>query len=227
VDLEIEEEALVGGAGEVVAREEPAPWVDPALVDENAGSHSRPAAKMKTVELEDVVQVGEERSEAGGADYSRPLPIDLDLVSRSIRFVKAIPVALESEGLLIEVEGGAKKRIPLEKLEAISVAAVGGFSEKPVILIDLVMNWKSAADEPLRVIRIRGDRFDARAFAGDGGSSLDALRAFIAKLLRECGATPLPDEQSANGLPFASFDDLTSYQRGVLGVTEDDPPITG
>jgi membrane associated rhomboid family serine protease len=227
VDLELEGEALVGDADEVVAREEPAPWVDPALVDEDAGSYSRVSAKMKTVELEDVVQVGDAKPDAGGADYSRPAPIDLDVVSRSIRSVTAIPVVLESEGLLIEVDGGAKKRVPLEKLEAISVAAVGGFSEKPVILIDLLMNWKSAADEPLRVIRIRGDRFDARAFAGDGESPLDALRSFIGTLLRECGATPLPDEQSANGLPFASFDDLTSYQRDVLGAEEDDPSVGG
>jgi hypothetical protein len=96
-----------------------------------------------------------------------------------------------------------------------------------VIVIDLVMNWKSAADEPLKVIRIRGDRFDARPFADDRESPLDALRTFLATLLGECGATPLPDQQSAKGLPFASFDDLTSYQRNVLGVEEDDPSTPG
>jgi membrane associated rhomboid family serine protease len=227
VDLELEEEAVVDDAGEVVAREEPEPWVDPALADENAGSSQRVAAKMETVELDDIVQIGDGRPEEDGAGYSRPAPIDLDVVSRTIRSVKAIPVVLESEGLLIEVDGGAKKRVPLEKLEAISVAAVGGLSESPVILIDLVLNWKSAADEPLKVIRIRGDRFDARAFADDRESPLDALRTFIGALLRGCGATPLPDEQSASGLPFASFDDLTSYQRGVLGVEEGDPPTAG
>jgi len=227
VDLEFEGEAVVDDACELVAREEPEPWVDPALVDENAGSNSPVAAKMETVELEDVVRIGDERPEADGAGYSRPAAIDLDVVSRTIRAVMAIPVVLESEGLLIEVDGGAKKRIPLEKLDAISVAAVGGLGEKPVILIDLVMNWRSAADGPLKVIRIRGDRFDARAFTDDRDSPLDALRRFIGRLLRECGATPLPDERSAKGLPFASFDDLTSYQRGVLGVESDDPPTAG
>ena len=129
--------------------------------------------------------------------------------------------------VLIEIDGGAKKRVPLEKLEAISVAAVGGLSEKPVILIDLVLNWKSAASDPLRVIRIRGDRFDARAVGGSGESPLDALRSFVGTLLRECRAAPLPDAQSANGMPFASFDDLTSYQRDVLGVEEEDPVTAG
>jgi hypothetical protein len=127
--------------------------------------------------------------------------------------------------LQIESEGGAKRRVPLEKFEAISVAAVGGLSEKPVLLIDLLMNWTSGGDETLKVIRFRGDRFDARSLTRDESSPLDALRAFIGTLLRESGATPLPDEPSANGLPFASFDDLTSYQRDVLGAEEG--PIPG
>jgi tetratricopeptide (TPR) repeat protein len=224
LDLDLEEAAVVDAAADAVAHDEPEPWVDPSLADENAGLCSPAAVKMKPVELEDFVQVGEEQPEADATAYSRPAPIDLDLVSRTIRAVAAMPVALEPEGLLIEVDGGAKKRVPLGRLEAISVAAVGGLSEKSVILIDLVMNWKSATDEPLKVIRIRGDHFDARAFADDRGSPLDALRAFVGTLLRECGATPLPDQQSANGLPFASFDDLTSYQRYVLGVQDTDPP---
>lgn len=227
VDLELEEEALVGGAAEAIVREEPEPWVDPALADENAGTPSSDAAKMEPVELEDIVRIGDRQPEADGAGYSRPSPIDLDVISRTIRTVAAVPVALESEGLLVEVEGGAKKRVPFGKLEAVSVAAVGGLSERPVIVIDLLMNWKSAADEPLKAIRIRGDRFDMRAFAADRESPLDALRTFLATLLRECGATPLPDRESASGLPFASFDDLTSYQRDVLGVEEDDPSTPG
>jgi len=223
VDLDLEAKGAVGGAAAAVVHEEPEPWVDSALVDESAGSHPGTAAEMKPFELGDIVQIIDGQPATDGADYSKPAPIDLDVVSRTIRAVAAVPVALEPEGLLIEVDGGAKKRIPLGKLEAISVAAVGGLSEKSVILIDLVMNWKSVADEPLKVIRIRGDRFDARAFSGGRESPLDALRAFIGALLHACGAMPLPDEQSANGLPFASFDDLTSYQRDVLSVEEGDP----
>jgi tetratricopeptide (TPR) repeat protein len=230
VDIELAEEALAGdsaNAGEAAPHAEPEPWVDPALVDEEAGSQSHGAEKMETVELADVVQVGDRPPEhaAAGGGYDRPDPIDIDVVSRAIRAIAAMPVALDPEGLRIEADGGAKKRVPLEKLEAISVAAVGGLSEKPVILIDLVMNWSSGGDEPLKVIRLRGDRFDARAFVRDAQSPLDALRAFVGVLLRESGATPLPDEQSANGMPFASFGDLTSYQRDILGADEDAPPF--
>jgi hypothetical protein len=87
-----------------------------------------------------------------------------------------------------------------------------------VILVDLILNWMSLADEPLRIIRMRGDRFDPRRLAPEHAAPVDALRAIIERLLRESNATPLPDLQSARGLPFAGFDDLTSYHRGVLMV---------
>jgi hypothetical protein len=128
---------------------------------------------------------------------------------------------LHPDGLRIEAEQGAKKRLPLAKLEAIAVAAVAGLSQKPVLLIDLVMNWTSGADEPLKVVRFRGDQFDARKLAGESDSPLDALRAFVAVLIAESGAAALPDEQSAKGMPFAAFDDLDAYQSSVLGVEAD------
>jgi len=229
VDFDQGENALAADAEKAVVLEEPEAWVDPALGDEAAVSGARAADGMKIVELEDVVQVGDPQPEAAAAaaGYTRPEPIDLDVTSRTIRSVMAVPVAIEPDGLRIEAEGGAKKRLPLEKLEAISVAAVGGLSEKPVLLIDLVMNWTSGGDEPLKVIRFRGDRFDVRAFVREAQSPLDSLRAFIGALFHESGATPLPDEQSANGMPFAYFDDLTSYQRDVLGAEESDPSGAG
>jgi hypothetical protein len=55
-------------------------------------------------------------------------------------------------------------------------------------------------------------------------SPLEALRGFVAVLLRESRATPRPDEQSANGMPFASFDSIDAYQRAVFSVETDDPP---
>jgi hypothetical protein len=85
-------------------------------------------------------------------------------------------------------------------------------------MVDLILNWMSLADEPLRIIRLRGDRFDPRQLAAKQASAVDALRAMIEQLLRRSGASPLPDLESAKGLPFASFDDLASYHRDVLMV---------
>jgi hypothetical protein len=226
IELEAESRAArsapVPDAGD---RRKPEAWVDPMLTEEGARPSSPQNANLETVELADLVQVGDPPPETAAEAYERPEPIDLDLTSRTIRAVAATPIALERDELRIEVEGGAKKRLPLAKLEAISVAAVGGMGAKSVIVIDLVMNWRSASDDELKVVRLRGDCFDACAFAPDVRSPLDALRSFVAALFRESGATPLPDEQSANGMPFASFDDLSSYQGSVFGVEVDDVPL--
>ncbi len=75
------------------------------------------------------------------------------------------------------------------------------------------------------MIRLRSDRFDACAFAADVRSPLDALRSLVAGLFSASKATPLPDQQSATGMPFASFDGLNSYQSSVFGVEVDEVPI--
>jgi membrane associated rhomboid family serine protease len=151
---------------------------------------------------------------------SRPAPIDLELASRQIQVVDARPSDFGDEGLVIEADGGIKKRIPFARVDALCVVAIEGFGEKPVILLDLVLNWISDSNDPLKVIRLRADRFDPRRFASDDLSPLDAMRNFIDRLLEKTDATPLPDLQSARGLPFASFADLQSYQRDVLSVDE-------
>jgi len=171
----------------------------------------------------------EEEAPSGESDdgFARSAPIDLDVSTRSLRSLAAVPVALEPDGLRIEAEGGAKKRLSLEKLDAVAVAAVGGLGAKPVLLIDLVMNWHGDRAEPLKVIRLRGDRFDARTFVRGQSSALDALRTFIATLIADSGAAALPDAESARGMPFASFDDLAAYERAVLGVYDAEPAAGG
>jgi membrane associated rhomboid family serine protease len=144
----------------------------------------------------------------------RPKPIDLDLETRTLTVVAANPLEFESDALLIEAVG-SQKRVPYQRIQAVSVAAVDGLGERTVILIDLIPNW-TASEEPLRVIRLRSDRFDPRRLSGAEGNALDAVRAFVELLLERCGATPLPDLRSAKGLPFVAFADLASYHRGVL-----------
>ena len=148
------------------------------------------------------------------------MPIELELSSREIEVVSALPTELTDEGLVIEAAGGAKKRIPYERIEAICVVAIQG-EQRPVMLIDLVLNWSSGDEGKLRVIRLRGDRFDPRRFAAQGLSPLDAVRELITTLLDRSGATPLPDRDSACGFPFTAFPDIASYQRAILNVQTD------
>jgi membrane associated rhomboid family serine protease len=164
---------------------------------------------------------GEGGSASEPAASVRPAPIDLEITSRELRVVRAQPSELVEDGLVIEIEGGDKRKIGFERIGAVSVVAVDGLGPKFIIVVDLVLNWMSESPEPLRVIRMRGDRFDPRRFSPDHDSPLDAMRSFASELLKRSNATPLPDRRSVQGTPFASFADLASYHRTVFSVEEE------
>ncbi len=188
-------------------------WEDPELADESGLPREEPltpAAPGAGVE-----------STAEPVDSVRPAPIDLEISSRELRVVRAQPSELADDGLVIEIEGGNKRKIPFERVDAISVVAVNGLGEKFVIVVDLVLNWMSESSEPLKVIRLRGDQFDPRQFATGQDSPLDAMRSFTTRLLKRSNATALPDVGSVQGTPFASFADLSSYHRTVLAIDEE------
>jgi membrane associated rhomboid family serine protease len=206
LDLSGESLAVGTGAAGEASQRPPDVWEDALLSEE------------PVVELCDVVAGDRAGAAAEDAAVDRPAPIDLEFVTRTARAVAATPVALDAEGLLVEVPNGAKKRVPLDKIEALAVAAVGGLGPKAVIVIDVVMNWESGAGEPLKILRIRGDRFDPTALMAGTDDPLEALRAFTRELLYKSATLGLPDPQSVAGMPFAAYDDLASYERVVLGV---------
>ena len=173
-------------------------------------------APQAVVSAEDVLTP----EEAERMPDTRPDPIDVG-DGRELALVSATPLELDAEGLHIDA-GGAKKRMRFDRVEAIAVAAVHGLSDKPIIVVDLVLNWMSLADEPLRVVRLRGDRFDPRRLVPGSPSPLEAMRRFIELLLRATDATPLPDLQSVKGLPFAAYGSPGEYNRTVLLVDCDD-----
>jgi hypothetical protein len=164
---------------------------------------------------------GEAESAAEPAASVRPAPIDLEITTRELRVVRAQPSELAEDGLVIEIEGGDKRKIGFERVDAVSVVAVEGLGPKFVVVVDLVLNWMSGPSEPLKVIRMRGDQFNPRRFSPDCDSSLDAMRSFTTRLLAQSNATALPDARSVQGTPFASFPNLASYQRTILSVEEE------
>jgi membrane associated rhomboid family serine protease len=188
-------------------------WEDPELADESGLLREEPLTPS-------AAAAGVE-SAAEPADSVRPAPIDLEISSRELRAVRALPSELDDDGIVVEIEGGKKRKIPFERIEAVSVVAVNGLGEKFVIVVDLVLNWMSEPSEPLKVIRLRGDQFDPRQFAIGQDSPLDAMRSFTTRLLGRSNATALPDARSVQGTPFASFADLSSYHRTVLAVDEE------
>ena len=60
------------------------------------------------------------------------------------------------------------------------------------------------------------DRFDPRRLAAGQSDPLDALRAFVARLLAAGGGIPLPDAASAAGRPVRVFPELAVYHSEVL-----------
>jgi hypothetical protein len=193
--------------------------LEPAQDVPSRGVGSEPQA---TFSAADLIEPEPEFAEPDpGAPDTRPDPIELEESIRQLDPIVAVPTDFDSEGLLIETEDGDRKRVRFDHIEAVSVAAVDGLGMKTVLVLDLVLNWTSPRAELLKVVRLRGDRFDPRRLAPDCAEPLDALRSIIGRILDETDAIPLPDLQSVRGMPFAAFSSLHAYQRHVLMVEED------
>ena len=157
-----------------------------------------------------VVDLGGDRAEA-----------DLDIGGGSLRRLKlvvGVPVGAKSRALEVEVEGKGASRVPFERIEAVAVAAVSGLSEKPVLIVDLVLNWLDDPTAPLKVVRFHSNRFDPMAIVPKATSPLDALRRLVAGIVKQSGAAPLPGEDAIAGSPFVRYPDSASYEREVLGA---------
>jgi tetratricopeptide (TPR) repeat protein len=152
-----------------------------------------------------------------GEDAPRELPPpSLRERGGELKVVGATPLAVHEDGL--EVRFGLDRRALLRwrQIEAAAVVEVAGLGDGPVLLVDLVSNWSRHGEEPLRVARLRADRFDARALAPGSTSADDALRRFLADLLARSGAIPLPDRDSALGLRVYRFASAEAYEDEVL-----------
>lgn len=135
---------------------------------------------------------------------------------RQVEVLPAVPLELAQDVLRLEIVGVGKKKLRYAQIQALGAGAIQSDDIAPVILIDLVLNWRDGCGEPLKVVRLRSDRFDALRFAANSESPSEAMRQLIDALLERSGAQPLPDPHSVRGLPFKSFSDLAAYQRDVL-----------
>ena len=106
----------------------------------------------------------------------------------------------------------------LDKVQGVAVAEVAGIADVPVVVIDLLMDFRSDEDTPLRVVRLRADEFDPLALMPEEADSSGALQAFLSKLMEHTHAVPLPDPEAALGLVVPHFDSLDAYEQQVLQV---------
>ena len=135
----------------------------------------------------------------------------------ALKTTEATPLGLSDGAVRIALAGGRKVQLSLARVDAISLAAVRGLGPKPVLVIDLLLGWRSLEGGELRCVRLRSDRFDPRKLAA-GSDPLGALRAFVAQLVAAAGATPLHAADPARAEGLAPFADAASYEREVLGV---------
>ena len=157
-------------------------------------------------------------------ESERPAPIEIETQVRVLDVIDAVPTELDDDGVQIVTSTGQKKRMRYDRIEAVSVVAVLGLAEKPVLLVDLVLDWKAPAGNKLRVIRLRADRFDPRRLFPEVASPVDAMRRMVFQILTLSRGVPLPDADAARGMPFASFPEVALYQRLVL--LADGPPTS-
>ena len=155
--------------------------------------------------------------------------VQFERPSRCLKVLNVIPVALEADALALDVEGKGKTSLPYHRIEAIAVAAVEGLPERSgetpggaaphrrVIVLDLVLDWKSYEGGEMRVLRIRCDSFDPRRIV-PAASPLESLKGLLDSLLSHTDATPLPNARGARGNPFARFASLDAYEADVLGT---------
>jgi membrane associated rhomboid family serine protease len=137
---------------------------------------------------------------------------------QDVKLMEAVPAGLDAQGVVLALGGGKNGRVAFEKIQGVAVAAVGGLAPRPIVLIDLLMNWNALEEATLRVVRLRSDRFDPKTLSPGAAGPLEALRAFLAELLERSGAAALPDPDGARGAPVRRYADLESYQREVLSV---------
>jgi hypothetical protein len=145
-----------------------------------------------------------------------PTPPPTPTPYRKIKVREGVPAAIESDAIVVEIDGGSKTRVPFARIEAVAAAAVSGLREKPVVVIDLVVNW-SAAFDPIKVIRLRSDRFDPGQLVPGHVSQVDALRKMLSDVVQASNASALPSANGAVGSPFDVFASIDDYHRTVLG----------
>ncbi|MBW2294729.1 MAG: rhomboid family intramembrane serine protease [Deltaproteobacteria bacterium] len=154
-------------------------------------------------------------------DETKEAPqIDLAALPRfeGIQAIAAIPTRLMDEVLYFRLDSGRKAKVAYAEIQALAVAAVRDVSSKPVVVVDLLLNWTELGAAPLRSIRLRSDQFDPARLVESSGSPTDNLRAFLQELLERSEALPLPDANAVKGRPFRVFKFLRGYQRRVLKI---------
>lgn len=197
---------------------------EPSKLEAGEAIALEPEASEASVSLPDPAQAGEGTFlDAFHQALSDPDDDEIEkeeepLPLRTLRVREALPRALESDALLLDVPGRKPVRLSLRRLHAVALAGVRGLSDragdKPVLIVDLLLSPE--AEPELQVLRLRSDRFDPRRLSVvPEASPLKALRAFVTSLATAAHAPLLPPAVDA---PLRVYRDLPTYHREVLNA---------
>jgi membrane associated rhomboid family serine protease len=129
---------------------------------------------------------------------------------------RVVPRRLDGQTLEVEFDG-RRHAIDLATVQVIAVCGVTRAAQKPVVLVDLLLDSPWGDRPKLRVIRMTSDTFDPRQMVG-GDNGMTAFQIWLEHLFDVSGAVPLPDPDAARGKPFRSFSTIDAYQKEVLGI---------
>jgi hypothetical protein len=134
---------------------------------------------------------------------------------RALKAIEAVPIQASEEWIEIDATDRGKSKLPLSRIQAISVAAVDGLGPRPVLVLDFVLNWTAGQSEPMKLIRFRSDSFDPLQFVPGAANPLAALTTWIGWFEESCVISCLPNRDILEGR-FARFASLREYEREVL-----------
>jgi membrane associated rhomboid family serine protease len=168
------------------------------------------------------IEAGRDLASSPIVQRPRPVPVPIDLSSLprfdGISVLNAVPAQLTESALYFRLKNQRRAKVPYDEIQAIGVAALRDLASKPVVIIDLLLNWTELGEAPLRSIRLRSDHFDPRSLVEGNESPSESLRHFLAELAARSGTILLPDAGAAVGRPFRVYKFLSAYHRRVLKI---------
>lgn len=139
---------------------------------------------------------------------------------RPLKALEAVPIAMTDEGIEVDVSPRGKSTVPFTRIQTISMAAVENLGKRPVLIVDVVLNGSDSIDEPMKLIRFRGDRFDPLSFEPSAANPLKALVAWVGRLQGCSNAICIPSREILDG-KFARFVSLEAYEQTVLSASRE------
>jgi membrane associated rhomboid family serine protease len=152
----------------------------------------------------------------GGTDEGTEESVVDEPIVHSVIAKRVVPRRLDGQTLEVEIDG-KRHGIDLATVQVIAVCGIARAAEKPVVLVDLLLDSPWGDRPKLRVIRMTSNFFDPRQIVG-GDDAMVAFQTLLDRLFELSEAVPLPDPDAARGKPFQSFSTIDAYEKEVLDI---------